>query len=552
MRDLSVLIPARNERWLRHTVEDVLANLRADTEVIVIADGQWPLEPLAQHPRVQLAYLPEAIGQRAATNLAARLSSARYLMKLDAHCAVSEGFDVALIEAAQTLGDDVTQIPKQYNLHVFDWRCESCGYRSYQGPTPTVCAKCDAAGPFERVLVWNPQRRQTTAWRFDRGLKFQYWGEWGERHRHEEIHDVLSCLGACWFLSRHRYWQIGGLDERHGSWGQMGTELGCKSWLSGGRMVVNKRAWFSHLFRTQGGDFGFPFPLSGAEVDRAREHSRALWLNDAWPGQVRPLSWLIDHFAPVPDWHQEPSDLAGAPRTKGIVYYSDNRVAPAIDAAVKQSIEAAGLPIVAVTLQPIQWPAATNIVVNAERGYLTMFRQILAGLEALGTDTVFLCEHDVVYHPSHFHFTPPTETAYYYNLNVWKVDSETGRAVTYETKQTSGLCATRALLLNHYRTRVALVEQHGFSRRMGFEPGSHRRAERVDDVPSATWRSPVPNVDIRHTTNLTQSRWSPEDFRDARHCQGWQEADGVPGWGTTAGRFWTWLTETQTRREAVV
>lgn len=322
MRDLSVLIPARAEMFLRHTVEDVLANLRGDTDLIVVCDGAWPVEPLAQHPRVHVVMLPKPIGQRAACNLAALLSDARWIMKLDAHCAVAPGFDVELMTTAAALGDDVTQIPRQYNLHVFDWRCEACGARTYQGPTPTSCATCQGAGPFERVIVWNWERRLTEAWRFDATLHFAYFGEWKDREdraaekymlEKPQVLETMSCLGACWFLSRARYWQLGGLDEGHGSWGQMGTELACKSWLSGGRMVTNRRTWFSHLFRTQGLDFGFPYPLSGAETDKAREYSRRLWLNDAWPGQVRPLRWLVERFAPVPGWSAE--QIAALPST---------------------------------------------------------------------------------------------------------------------------------------------------------------------------------------------------------------------------------------------
>ena len=47
--DLSVILPARNEQFLRRTVEDVLANIEADTEIIVVSspqsvhgpDGPW-------------------------------------------------------------------------------------------------------------------------------------------------------------------------------------------------------------------------------------------------------------------------------------------------------------------------------------------------------------------------------------------------------------------------------------------------------------------------------------------------------------------------------
>ena len=160
-----------------------------------------------------------------------------------------------------------------------------------------------------------------------------------------------------------------------------------------------------------------------------------------------------------------------------------------------------------------------------------MFKQILAGLEALDTDIVFFCEHDVLYHPSHFEFIPPTNNTYYYNTNVWKVDVKTGNCLHYDCQQTSGLCADRELLLRHYRERVRRVEAEGFTRRMGFEPGTHNRKERVDDYKAESWRSECPNVDIRHDKNLTPNRWRKEQFRNQRYTKGWTEADEIPGWG---------------------
>src|SRR5687768_9455101 len=118
MRDLAVVIPARHEMWLNRTVADVLEHRTADTECIVILDGEWPEVPLPQHERLTIVFLPEAIGQRAATNLGIRIADARYCMKLDAHCSVAAGFDTALIKAAEELGRDVIQIPAQHNLHV--------------------------------------------------------------------------------------------------------------------------------------------------------------------------------------------------------------------------------------------------------------------------------------------------------------------------------------------------------------------------------------------------------------------------------------------------
>ena len=298
MAELSILIPARNEMFLGRTIDDIFKNAEGDTEVIAVCDGYWPDPPLRDHPRVTLVHHAVSIGQRAATNEAARISRAKYVMKVDAHCSFDRGFDVALMAECE---DDWTVIPTMFNLHAFDWGCQACGHQTYQGPKPEVCEKCSRAAGFSRVDVWAPRRnRRTDFARFDGSLHFQYWREYGRRPAAKtEIADVMCCVGACWMMPRTRYWELGGMDEEHGSWGQMGVELACKSWLSGGRQVVNKRTWFAHLFRTQPG-FGFPYPNPG--IEQARQHSRRLWIENAWPGAKRPIDWLIEKFAPVPDW----------------------------------------------------------------------------------------------------------------------------------------------------------------------------------------------------------------------------------------------------------
>ena len=307
MKDLSVLIPARNEMFLQNTIDDVLKNSTADIEIIVVLDGQWPETPIVDHPRVSLVFNPVSIGQRAATNQAARASTAKYVMKLDAHCAMDKGFDTKLLEE---FDPSWTVIPRMYNLHAFDWLCAKCGNKTYQGPTPTKCEKCGSS-ELSRSLVWKPRlSRRSDSMRFDKELHFQYWGSYEKRPEAKvPISDTMSCLGACWMLTRERYWELGGMDEEHGSWGQMGTEIACKSWLSGGRLCVNKKTWFAHMFRTQGGDFGFPYPQSGKQVSHARKHSQRLWLNDKWPTATRKFQWLVDHFAPVPDWHTQQNEV---------------------------------------------------------------------------------------------------------------------------------------------------------------------------------------------------------------------------------------------------
>jgi glycosyltransferase involved in cell wall biosynthesis len=568
MRDLSVLIPARNETYLRETITDVLAHSHADTEVIAVLDGAWAVPPIPDHPRLRLVHHSVPIGQRAATNLAARISQARYLMKLDAHCAIADNFDVVLLTAAETLGEETTQIPAQYNLHVYDQVCETCGHRTYQAPPLKVCEKCQ--GPIRRELVWQPRTgRLTTSWRLDLDLHFQY-DKAGEKRQTGDICDVMTSLGACFFMSRDRYWQLDGLDEAAGSWGQFGQEIACKSWLSGGRHVVNKMTWFAHFFRV--GGIGFPYTITGSDQDRARQYHRDLWFQNRWPKQTRPLAWLIDHFAPATDWHEphgaeklaqvraagaaftaRPASQAAPaplrrviPPRKAVLYYSDSRLEAALRDACQRQLRRAteGLPIVAVTLQPSEF-GDVRLCMDAAPSYLTMFQQILAGLEACDADIVYFCEHDCLYPPEHFLFTPPQKTLDYYNRNWWKVDAETGRALRYDANQTSGLCAYRLLLVEQYRTRVARVQAEGrYARSMGFEPGTKTLSRGgFDDVGHDTWFADRPLIDIRHGANLTPSRWSQDQFRNKRSCLGWTEADAVPGWGQTRGRFAAWLDE---------
>lgn len=306
MRDLSVIIPARNEMFLQNTVQNVLENARADTEIIAICDGNWPDPPLQDHPKVIVVHHTESIGQRAATNEGARISQAKYVMKIDAHCSVDEGFDVKLLEDCQP---DWTMVPSMRNLHAFDWKCMACGNQTYQGVKPKACVQCNAT-EFEMVMIWKPRnRRLTLSWRFDRNMQFQYWRKHCKRPEAKgDLIETMSFIGACMFLERDRFWELGGMDEAHGSWGQYGTEIACKSWLSGGKLITTRRTWFAHMFRTgnfsENGHSSFPYPLSSQAINRARQYSRELWLNDRWQGAKRPLSWLIERFAPIPDWHE--------------------------------------------------------------------------------------------------------------------------------------------------------------------------------------------------------------------------------------------------------
>lgn len=296
--DLSILIPARNEMFLEPTIDTILKNSRAETEVIAVLDGYWPEPPIKDHQRVTFIHHTNPIGQRAAVNEAAALSRAKYVMKLDGHSSVARGFDVELMKNCEK---DWTVIPRMYNLHIFDWECEKCGERYYQADPVPACKKCQN-DKFKMTMVWKPRLHKKTDFaRFDSTLHFQYWRQYHKRPEASgDIADVMSSVGACFFMERDRFLELEGLDEKHGFWGQFGTEISCKSWLSGGRQVVNKKTWFAHYFRV--GKLKFPYTITGEAQEKARQYSRWLWFGNNWKRAKLPLKWLVDKFSPVKGW----------------------------------------------------------------------------------------------------------------------------------------------------------------------------------------------------------------------------------------------------------
>lgn len=327
------------------------------------------------------------------------------------------------------------------------------------------------------------------------------------------------------------------MDEKAGSWGGMGTELSCKSWLSGGRVMVNHETWFAHLFRTQR-EFSFPYQNPGNALAVAR--NKELWLNNKWPKAKYPLSWLIDKFAPVPDWpNEKPS--------KAAIYYTCNSHDETLELAARANLKRStnGHELGCVALQRTDFGDWT-IVMNREKSGTTMHYQILAGLERSTAKYVFLCESDVFYSRSHFDFIPPDDETIYYNTNVWRIRYSDGHAVrTANLQQVSGICANRELLLSHYRKRIAWIEVNGglFDvKRMAYEPGTrgdlwHTRI--------ANWESEYPNVDVTgHGNTLTTPHFSVDSFRNKKYAEGWQETDdALPGWPKIAGRVREWLRE---------
>jgi len=264
---LSVIISARNEIYLQQTIDNILENAEGEIEIIVVLDGYWPVQSIPDDPRIILVHHTESIGQRQAINEAARIAKGKYIMKVDAHCAFDQGFDVKLAADCEY---DWIVIPRMYNLD---------------------------------IQTWKPKLHKRTDYMYITGeegklLRAEYFNK-HQPNNDKLIDDTMCCMGPGWFMHKDRFWELGGMDEAHGSWGQMGVEVSLKAWLSGGSLKVNKKTWFAHWFR---GNIGFPYPLSGKAVEAARTYSRDLWLKNKWPLAKRKFQWVLNKFNP-PGWN---------------------------------------------------------------------------------------------------------------------------------------------------------------------------------------------------------------------------------------------------------
>ena len=326
--------------------------------------------------------------------------------------------------------------------------------------------------------------------------------------------EVMTGQGSCWFCRREWNDYIGLLDERVGSWGNVGIEVALRTWLCGGTQIVNKQAWQAHWFRKDEG--GFPYPMDGRKVAKAHNFT---WNNyyfkdDAFEHQERPFKWLLDKFAPVPGWDAYMADEYKSPRV--IVYYTDSQLEPRLAGAVrKHLLKVAGpIPIISVSQEPLKF--GTNIVVGSKpRSAMSMFEQMLAGLKAAPEESiVYLCEHDVFYHESHFAFLPPEADRKHAYFNTARYHHRFGMDSFLKArgKRAYSQCvAYRDMLIEHIETRI-----------------EEWKTERVPmHIPFHNFESSRPNVDIRHGQNLTPDSHYKRDWQEGRT----KGITNLPGWG---------------------
>ena len=284
---ISVIIPSRCDEFLQKTIDELLNKSEGEIEVIVVLDGYWPATLLKDDKRVRIIHhgsIHGNLGMRETINRGVAISKGEYVMKLDEHCMLDQGWDTKLLADIE---DNWVVIPRRYRLDAENWLIAEDGRPPVDYMYLTY--------PYERPYDWKC------------GL---HGFEWRQRYLDRKdimIDDTMSWQGSCYLMSRKWWDYLGGLSEvGYGAFTHEAQEIGNKTWLGGGRLVVNKNTWYAHLHK---GKSGKKYGFSNAqyrEFMRSKEAGRQFcidyWVNDKWPERKYDFEWLLAKFWPIPGW----------------------------------------------------------------------------------------------------------------------------------------------------------------------------------------------------------------------------------------------------------
>lgn len=297
MAKLSVIIPSRDERFLIPTIHDVFKNATQEIEVIAVLDSNlWPegwKEVTDQYPNLHTIHNGTSLGMRASINrgVASAISrGAKFIMKSDGHCSFSEGFDEVLKAECEP---NWVAVPRRGRLDPENW-------------VATETHKPD----IDYHYLSYPDNPQDWG---GKGLNGKPWPERAVERKDILLDEEMSSQGSCWFMHADYFEDLSLMDEAsYGSFWNEFQEIGLKCWLSGGKVMVNKKAKYLHLHK--GTKYGRGYKLAESQLQTGASFTKNWIWNDAWLKQTIPFSWLIEHFWPVPSWPDNWEEILYATR----------------------------------------------------------------------------------------------------------------------------------------------------------------------------------------------------------------------------------------------
>jgi glycosyltransferase involved in cell wall biosynthesis len=201
----------------------MLDNFETNFEVIPVLDGYEPETPLPSDPRVRPIQLKENVGMRQAINIGVTAARGKYLMRSDEHCLFSKGFDKTILKDIKS-NEIVTA--RRYQLDPVKWEI-------MQEIEPI---------DFERLIIGNDPKKFSS----------QRWTSRSKEKADVMIDENMAMQGSMWVMPK-AWWAsvIKELQtEGYGPHYQDSTEMQFKTWQAGGRLMLNKNAWYAHRHKS--------------------------------------------------------------------------------------------------------------------------------------------------------------------------------------------------------------------------------------------------------------------------------------------------------------
>jgi glycosyltransferase involved in cell wall biosynthesis len=291
---LSITIPSRNEQFLVKTVDDLLSKAEGLIEIIVVCDGVWADVSKLTDKRIRIIHhgtIRESKGMRASINAGMAIVQGEYVMKIDGHCMMSQGYDKELIKTITDAKEDATHwvvIPRRHRLDPDKWEIANGG-----------------KPPIDYMMIDYPQRKFNGR---GIGLHGHIWNERYFERKNIMIDETMDGQGSFYFMTR-KHWDdfFGKLDDdKYGPFAQEAEEVCLKTWFSGGKVVVNKNVWYAHLHKgKRGKNYGFSneqYRQFTASIEKGRLYCNDYWINTK--DYKYDFEWLIERFMPIPGWEK--------------------------------------------------------------------------------------------------------------------------------------------------------------------------------------------------------------------------------------------------------
>lgn len=272
---LNIIIPSKNEVFLKKTIQDVLAKSVTDIHIYPVLDGYEPDDGLVEDKKVTYIRLPKTwySKKRQGINLVVNSYKSDYVMSLDAHCMLDYGWDEIL---TKNLNENEVVVPRRNRLDAKNW---------------CIQPQSDTRPPIDYEYIMWP-------------LKFDPIGfhgfKWDERTLSRwniPIDETMEIQGSMWLMYKTWFQKCGFMKiDGYTGWGSEGEEIVFTTYKNDGKVIINKKTSYSHLHK--GKEYGRMYFLPKAETRASYLYAYDFWVHKNRNFFVK----FIEKFWPLPGW----------------------------------------------------------------------------------------------------------------------------------------------------------------------------------------------------------------------------------------------------------